>query len=273
MNETIGKWARRGQRRVRRWRVSRDVDGRSFKGTSEAALAQGADSSDLGRIFFDHDGRLVDKWTHYLPAYDEQFAPYREGFPLADGTTRPVRILEMGISQGGSLQMWRRYFGPEAVIWGIDINPEVLGIDDPDLEVRVGSQADPDFLRGIVEEMGGVDIVLDDGSHVASHQRESLRVLFPLLEDGGLYVVEDLHTSYWYEFEGGYRRSGAFLEVVKDLIDDMHAWYHKKPARSPIDAVGNVPRITIYDSVVFLRKASRTRPMYVRRGEPLSGGS
>jgi hypothetical protein len=213
----------------------------------------------LGAIFAQHTGRLAHKWTQYLPAYSEQFAPYRQGFPLPDGTTRPINILEIGVSQGGSLQLWRKYFGPSAVIFGIDINPKCTAIDDTDLNVRIGSQTDPEFLGSVVAEMGIVDIVIDDGSHIASHQRATFNHLFPLLTDRGIYVVEDLHTAYWYDFEGGPRRRGTFIEVIKDIIDDMHDWYHGQRRRVVPDGEG-VSCIAIYDSIAFLHKRAPVRP-------------
>jgi hypothetical protein len=242
-------------------------DGSAFDASYEEALATGADRTELGRLFFAHEGREVHKWLQYLPAYDEQFGRFRQGFPLPDGSRRPLRLLEIGVAQGGSLQLWRRYFGPDAVIFGIDIDPRVKAVDDTDLEVRIGSQVDPEFLRGVVAEMGGVDVVLDDGSHQAQHMRASFDVLFPLLSDGGLYAVEDLHAMYWWRFGGGYRRPGTFIGVVRRLVDDMHAWYHSAGDRVGVDAARQIPKITVYDSIVFIEKAVHGPPMKVRVGE------
>jgi cephalosporin hydroxylase len=242
-------------------------DGTSFNSSYDEALAAGGDRTEFGKVFFAHKGREIHKWIQYLRAYDEQFGPYRHGFPLPDGSRRPLRILEIGVAQGGSLQLWREFFGPEAVVFGIDIDPRVKAVDDPDLEVRVGSQTDPEFLRRVVAEMGGVDIVLDDGSHQARHIRTSFDVLFPLLSDGGLYAVEDLHASYWWRFGGGYRRRGTFIEVVKQLIDDMHAWYHSAGDKVGVAAATQIPKITVYDSIAFIEKAGHGRPVKVRFGQ------
>jgi hypothetical protein len=122
-------------------------------------------------------------------------------------------------------------------------------------------------LRSVVAEMGGVDIVLDDGSHVARHQRASFEVLFPLLEVGGLYVVEDLHTAYWAKFGGGLRRRGTFVEVVKDLADDMHAPYHRRSAKALPPGCA-VDSITLHDSLVVIRKGTRAAPMTIVAGTP-----
>ncbi|MGH6912055.1 MAG: class I SAM-dependent methyltransferase, partial [Phenylobacterium sp.] len=171
-------------------------------------------------------------------------------------------MLEIGVSQGGSLGMWRSYFGPEATIFGVDVDPACAERFDPPNQVRIGSQDDPAFLRSVVSEMGGLDIVLDDGSHVAPHQETSFRTLFPLLATGGLYIIEDTHTAYWPTYDGGYRRRGTAIELAKVLIDDMHAFYHGRPevlaSRSEVGAV------LIFDSIIVIEKVDRPRPGHTR---------
>ena len=226
------------------------------------------DSATGGLFFGNEDGPEIHKFVHYLPAYDAQLARFRDGFPLADGTRRPLHLLEIGIAHGGSLRMWRRFFGPDAAIWGIDKNPACATIATSDVNIRIGSQADPRFLRDVVTEMGGVDLVLDDGSHRASHQRASFTVLFPMLSDGGLYVVEDLHTSYWWSFEGGYRRPGSFIEEAKHLVDGMNGWYHHwPPPRIDRTAKSDIESVTFYDSMVFVAKHLHARPAVARVGQ------
>jgi hypothetical protein len=101
---------------------------------------------DLLDIYVDGAPQLVHKWHHYLPIYDRYFNPWR---------SKPVRFLELGVSKGGSLSMWRRYFGKDAIIFGIDTDEDCRTYDGIDGQVRIGSQADPDFLASVVEEMGG----------------------------------------------------------------------------------------------------------------------
>jgi hypothetical protein len=210
--------------------------------------------------FFSHRGKEVHKWHHYLPLYDKYFAPYRG---------RPVRFLEIGVSKGGSLELWRDYFGADATIYGVDIDARCAAFDGLHGQVRIGSQDDAAFLTRVVEEMGGIDIVLDDGSHHSAHMRASLDVLFPLLSHGGLYAVEDVHCSYWRGWGGGYRLRRSFVEVVKTLIDDMHHWYHDGGQRIPATK-DNLSGMHIYDSIVFLEKTAGHRPLVSIR--PQSGG-
>lgn len=219
----------------------------------------------IGALVGEHRGRRVHKWAHFLPAYDENLGRFRGGFPELSGGRRPLRLLEIGVRHGGSLQLWRKYLGSEAVIWGIDIDPRCRAVDDDDLVIRIGSQADEVFLHGVVAEMGGVDVIVDDGSHVAEHQRTSFRALYPLLTNGGVYVVEDLHTSYSAHHGGGFGRRGGFIENVKEMVDDMHAWCHGRPTAFAEDGTG-IARISIHDGIVFIEKAALTIPTRFKVG-------
>jgi hypothetical protein len=218
----------------------------------EIAEAARGQHGDLARIFFGPKERTVTKWLHYLSVYERHFAAYRN---------REMVFLEIGVYKGGSLEMWRRYFGEGSSICGIDVDPACAGYESPGTRVRIGSQDDPAFLKRVVAEIGPPDIILDDGSHIARHQRTSFDTLFPLLKDGGLYVIEDLHTAYWGNWGGGYRRKGTAIERVKDMIDDLHAWYHDKPTTTP--AKTEIEAIHIYDSMVFIEKKRKARPAHI----------
>ena len=217
-------------------------------------------STGVGHVLFTRTRRPVFKWTQYLPAYDAQFDRYRSGFPLADGGTRPLRVLEIGVLNGGSLQLWHEYFGTDAEIVGIDVNPDCAKFEELGVTVRIGSQADRAFLLSVAKEMGTIDIIIDDGSHIGQDQRVSFETLFPIMSDGGVYAVEDLHTSYWIDYGGSMRGRKSFIGMVKNLIDDMHSWYHPHGQSVPVDAAHSVSQISIYDSVVFIHKASKPKP-------------
>jgi SAM-dependent methyltransferase len=225
--------------------------------------------NDLERLLACHSGRLMHKWRHYLEIYDTHLARFRGGFiPPSGGEPRGLRLLELGVSHGGSLQLWRKYFGAGATIVGIDIDPACRAAEEEGERVRIGSQADAAFLRAVVEEMGGVDVVIDDGSHVSAHQRASFDTLFPLLSDGGVYIAEDLHASYWPGYhQGGWRRRGTFIEATKSLVDDMHGWYHRRRLARPY-AKTEVHGVHFYDSVVVVEKRRRPRPSHTRIGAP-----
>ena len=214
-------------------------------------------TGDLLDFYSGNTGPIVQKWHHYIPLYDRYFAPYRN---------RPIRFLEIGVSEGGSLQMWRKYFGAEAIIFGIDINPDCARFDGQAGQVRIGSQADRAFLENVVAEMGGVDVVLDDGSHQMEHIRASLEVLFPQVNPGGIYMVEDLHCAYWSRFGGGLRAEANFFGFARELTDDLHDWYHGHRRRHP--AISNAcSGVHVHDSICVLDRAANIPPVHSRVGQ------
>ncbi len=155
----------------------------------------------------------INIWYHYIPIYDRYFSKWRN---------TSVRLLEIGVWKGGSLELWRKYLGDDAIIYGIDIDKKCQEYDGINGCVRIGSQVDTGFLEAVVQEMGGIDIVLNDGGHKMKNIMVSLKSLFPRLNDGGVYLIEDLHTAYWRKFGGRYAARSNFFEFVRELIDDMH---------------------------------------------------
>ena len=199
---------------------------------------------ELLKIFANNKGKVVDKWHHYIPIYERYFGPYRK---------KPLRFLEIGVFKGGSLEMWRKYFGPDATIFGIDIDPACAAFNGSAGQVRIGSQDDAAFLADVVAEMGGVDIVLDDGSHMMAHVRASLKALFPMVADNGLYMIEDLHTAYWRRYGGGMGRGRNFFGDVLSIVHDMHHWYRELD-EVPNSIGSTVSGVHIHDSIVVLEK-------------------
>lgn len=213
--------------------------------------ATDAAAGTLARLYDDHAGRATRKWTHFPALYDRYFAPYRG---------RPVRLLEIGISTGGSLEIWRSYFGADAMIAGIDIDPATAANVSLPNRAYIGDQADPELLRRVVAECGPFDIIIDDGSHVAGDQMVTLRTLWPALADGGLYVVEDTMTAYLPRFyRGGYRRSGTAIDTAQWLIDDLHGWTHGRPSRI---GLADLAAVHAHATILFLEKASASEPRH-----------
>src|SRR4051794_11114919 len=194
-------------------------------------------------------GRVLDKWVHYFPVYSRHFEAYRG---------RPLKVLEIGIYQGGSLDMWSWYFGDQATFVGIDIDPRAREATDPRHAVEIGDQTDADFLRRVNEEHGPFDIIIDDGGHEMRQQIVTAETLFPVLADGGVFLVEDCHTSYWDSHHGGRGREGTFMEWVKERVDDVNG-YHQS---GDVDRLwtDQVAGIHCYDSVVVLDKKQRFAP-------------
>jgi hypothetical protein len=243
----------RGARRVA---LAIGFKSRSYplRGSVDMIPADEKRSTAMHRAFYENEGAVVNKWRHYPSIYDRHLSSFRN---------KKAKILEIGVSGGGSLQIWREYFGQDATIFGIDINPACAAFDGAAGSVRIGSQADPSFLRSVAAEMEGIDIVIDDGSHVASHQRASFETLFPMMSDNGVYICEDTHTAYWRgEFEGGYRRPSNFIEYSKRIIDDIHADFHDKPVQLE-GASRTIFGIHFYNSVVVVEKLAQSPPMQI----------
>ncbi len=244
--------------RHRRGRAKGEIGRFAFAGEDVAAdiRSKYGEGGRLVDLYAGNTGPVVHKWHHYIPIYERYFGAW---------LGRRPRFLEIGVSKGGSLQLWRSYFGPEAVIFGIDIDPRCRAFDGAAGQVRVGSQDDAGFLAGVVEEMGGVDLVLDDGSHEMAHVRASLAALFPRLPVGGTYMIEDLHTAYWTRYGGGPDAPGNFFNHVRTLIDGMHAWYVNDLAAVP-DAMAGLGGIHVHDSIVVLEKAAVRPPVHSKVG-------
>ena len=212
----------------------------------------------LWQDFLTNDQRLIHKWKHYFPVYESHFERF---------VNRDVVFIEIGCGEGGSLQMWKRFLGPHARIVGIDIDPRCAGFGEDQIEIRIGDQSDAAFLGSIVEEFGTPDIVLDDGSHMMSHIMASFAVLYPKLSRNGVYFVEDLHTAYWDEYEGGLRRKGSFIEHCKDLIDELNA-DHARDALAATDFTRTTQSMHFYDSIVVFEKGRHTSKHAPRYGRP-----
>lgn len=174
---------------------------------------------------------------------------------------QPVTLLEIGVgggpepsSGGASLRTWRDYF-PQGRIIGVDIADK-----SPHAESRVqvfqGSQNDPQFLQAVARQAGELDIVVDDGSHVSAHIILSFETLFPFLKQGGLYIVEDVGTSYW-PTSGGSRNLDepwTTMNYFKRAADGLQ-WPHSDGAVTPTAITSQLATVHFWRNFIVLRKA------------------
>jgi hypothetical protein len=137
--------------------------------------------------FAAHTGRLVDKWSHYAPIYDRHFAKF---------VGRKINVLEIGIGHGGSLQIWKTYFGSKAMIWGIDIDERCMEYGEDQIYILHGDQSNAEFWQNFNAMQNAWDIVIDDGSHDPFHQALSFKSLWPYMNPGGIFLIEDCHQRY-----------------------------------------------------------------------------
>ena len=210
--------------------------------------------------FARHDGRRVNRWDHYLDIYHRHFARFRGRSPV---------VLEIGVHYGGSLDMWRDYFGPGCRLFGVDVIPQCQAFETEGTRIFIGSQSDRSFLARLRKEVPRMDILIDDGGHTMEQQITTFEELFPHLADDGVYLCEDLHTSYWEEFGGGYRKSDTFIEYTKALVDHLHAWHSREPARFKMsDFTRTAGGMHFYDSVLVIDKKIVTSPRQITAGKP-----
>jgi phosphodiesterase/alkaline phosphatase D-like protein len=156
--------------------------------------------------------------------------------------------------------MWKEYFGPEAIIWGIDIDPRCKSIEEDNIHILIGSQEDPEFLKTVFEKTGPIDILIDDGGHTQRQQRTSFECLFQYIKPNGIYLCEDMHTSYWNTYGGGHKRKGSFVEFTKNLIDQINAHHSEEASLQVNEFTRSANSIHFYDSVVVIEKKERPAP-------------
>ncbi len=216
-------------------------------------------TSELENYFRNNNNRLIHKWNHYFEIYEQHFSRFRD---------KEVTILEIGIFQGGSLQMWKDYFGPKAKIYGIDINPKCKEFEEENIHILAGSQSDRKFLRQIKEIIPPVDILIDDGGHTMRQQSITFDELFDHVKENGVYLCEDLHTSYHLSYGGGYRRMGTFIQKSKRFIDYLHAYHSREPFFKVNSFTQSVKSLHYYDSMLVIEKRKREKPFDESTGKP-----
>jgi cephalosporin hydroxylase len=225
-------------------------------GAAPPSGVAGDDVDPLTRIALRHG---TDKWgTHfYTPVYHQLFAHLRD---------KPVRLLEIGIGGyefarlgGASLAMWADYF-PNGRILGIDVYAKTLDLG-PRVSVRQGSQDDAAFLARMSAEHGPFDVVIDDGSHVAAHVIASFDALFPLLADGGLYVIEDVQTAYWPSF-GGAPDGGVTMQLARAMLEHVnHAEIQvAQPELQVPDLVKSIRSFRAWHNIFAIEKGDNSEP-------------
>lgn len=196
----------------------------------------------------------ADKWNlhWYAQHYDVHFQKFRN---------QKFNLLEIGVggyentqSGGESLRMWKESF-PKAMIYGIDIYDK-KSIEEDRVKIFQGSQDDSTFLRNTANQIGSLGIIIDDGSHINNHILTSFMTLFPLLDDGGIYVIEDIQTSYWPDYGGSSDLNDGTQTVIKffkKLVDGLNYKEYKK-VYDPNYFDKNIVSIHFYHNLIIIHK-------------------
>ncbi|GAA4475018.1 class I SAM-dependent methyltransferase [Gluconacetobacter asukensis] len=207
------------------------------------------------------------KWLDYFKIYDKEFSRFVN--------TKP-RVLEIGVYRGASLRLWKNFFGEGSFILGIDLNEQCLKHQSPDenIFVEIGDQSNQDFLKDIINRYGPFDIIIDDGSHMASHQIISFMSLFyEGLKVGGIYLVEDLECMYWGSTNTYRDLPSTSVDFFKKLIDFQNEVFSRyscndlsinsEDFKNQVDVI-NISKflysVTFYQGVVAIEKEEKNPP-------------
>jgi hypothetical protein len=200
------------------------------------------------------------KHSTYFEVYDKLFLSFRN---------KEIIFVEIGVLDGGSLFMWRNFFGPEARIIGIDLNPEAKKWEKYGFEIYIGNQSNENFWIKFIDKVGQVDLILDDGGHTYEQQIITTEKLLSIINDNGMLVVEDTHTSYMNGF--GPRRY-TFVKYAKRMVDRCNLRFARL---NPAAAENRVWSIQVFESIIVFhinRKATnlasiRTENLGIENGE------
>jgi len=200
----------------------------------------------------------MNKWLHYFDIYERHFSRFVD---------KEIVILEIGVFQGGSLKMWKNYFGEKAKIYAIDIYDKCKQFEEDNVKIFIGSQSDRDFLKNVKSQIPPIDILIDDGGHHMDQQIVTFEELYDHIKPDGVYLCKDLHTSYWNTYGGGYRNPQSFIEYSKSFIDKLHAWHSFDNNLQVDNFTRSTYALHYYDSILVIDKKSMTEPKAEIKGK------
>ena len=182
------------------------------------------------------------KCNTYFQVYEELFKSY---------VGKEITFVEIGVLHGGSLFMWKEYFGDKAKIIGIDLHPRSKELEKHGFDIYVGSQSDVNFWKNFYSKVGKIDILLDDGGHENNQQIITLNESIPNINDGGIIVTEDTHTSYFKKF--GNPSKYSFINYSKYLVDVVNSRFPSNEIKKNNDFRKRIFSIVFYESMVALK--------------------
>ena len=189
----------------------------------------------------------------FIQLYEQYFTPFQDS---------KINILEIGVDNGDSLRIWREFFS-KANICGIDIDKKNFKINNTN--ILQGDQSDVNFLKSLVSEYKKFDIIIDDGSHQAKHIIASFNYLFNYLSDNGLYVIEDLQTSYIPRYGGSrinLKKKKSSMNFIKSLTDSINYEKNNRPFFKKNKFDGLIKSINFHQNIVFIYKGESVNYFY-----------
>ena len=186
------------------------------------------------------------KCDTYFQTYEELFKNY---------VGREIVFVEIGVLHGGSLFMWKEYFGKKARIIGIDLHPKAKELEKYGFEIYIGSQSNKIFWKDFYAKVGKIDILLDDGGHINDQQIVTLSEGIHNINDDGIIVTEDVHTSYLKKF--GNPSKHSFINYSKYLIDVVNSRFPDTKMKKNNDFRNKIYSISFYESIVAIKINSK----------------
>ena len=190
--------------------------------------------------------RVSLKYDTYFQTYEEMFSKY---------VGKKITFVEVGVLQGGSLFMWKEYFGKDARIIGIDLHPNAKELEKHGFEIYTGSQSDKNFWKNFYSKVGKIDILLDDGGHGNDQQIITLSESVNNINDNGIIVTEDVHTSYLKKF--GNPSKYSFINYSKYLVDVVNSRFPEIKINKNNDFRKKIYSISFYESLVAIKINSK----------------
>ena len=191
------------------------------------------------RKIFDRLNQKSKKIDSYFAVYDQLFERFKD--------KKNLTLVEIGVLNGGSLIMWREFFGPEARIIGIDASPTATTMRERGFEIYIGDQGCEASWRDFFSQVGSIDILIDDGGHTNKQQITTVASALPHINDGGLIIVEDIGTSYLPQYGNPSRYS--FMRFCERIVEKIQA--RSSLATAKINSFSeSVFSVNFYESMV-----------------------
>jgi SAM-dependent methyltransferase len=205
----------------------------------------------------------INKWHHYFDIYESHFNRFCGKNPT---------VLEIGCGGGGSLEMWNYYFDGKCQIYGVDVRPRCKQQERlfDNVNIFIGDQGNVEFWKEFKTKVPKLDILIDDGGHTMQQQIVTFEEMYSHISENGVYLCEDLHTSYWDSHGGGFKNPNSFIEYSKNLIDKINSHHIKEEQYKDLPFRHVTHSIHYYDSIVVIeKKLDRKRPFHsVKRPTP-----
>lgn len=189
------------------------------------------------------------KWNNYFDIYNKIFQRF---------VNKKITFVEIGVGNGGSLYMWKNFFGRQAKIIGIELNPNAKKLEKLGFNIFIGDQSDPTFWKKFYKKYGKIDILLDDGGHKNIQQITTFMESYKFINPNGLIVIEDTHTSFMKK--KGFKNPSeySFINFSKLIVESLH---RRNPMlnKKTNQLSDKIESVFYYDSIVSINFGSQKK--------------